>query len=231
MTRGYCFHLDTQAPAFRLDCADMRGELLGEIAEFRFDDLKALFYVKSFDGHHKREEQQEAIRPSGEDVVVCFEDGEELRGKTLHPHKGNAPLFWLIPDDSASNVVRALIPAAAARAVYSPEEYARRETVRREEYLRKHVARGCIEEEALGDYYFAKHDYHRAEQYYETAAEKKPADAHIAKRLAATAFNIGVIHARDHDYEWALRCMERAQSFVPEHEKARHMAEKLRAKL
>jgi tetratricopeptide (TPR) repeat protein len=229
--RGYSFHMDTSAPSFYLDLADENGTLMDNKVEVLFEDLKALFYVKSFDGHFDRKRNYLDQEPAGSDVVVCFKDGEVMRGKTLHPHGSSDANFYLVPNDSESNEITVLVIRSAVTGVYTPEAYTARQHEEREEYVRQCVAEGRQREEALGDYYFNKQDYGEAVRCYTAALRERPESHTLRKKLAATEYNRGIIHIRNHDYAHALKCMQMVLQYVPGHEKAAQKAEKLRARL
>jgi hypothetical protein len=80
-------------------------------------DLKALFFVRSYDGNSAHDEQLEPepddIRARGSVLVsLRFDDGEEIVGMTFR-YPPNQPFFFVVPVDPKSNNVRVLINAAA----------------------------------------------------------------------------------------------------------------------
>lgn len=80
-------------------------------------DLKALFFVKTFEGdrfHVPLEFEQGA--GSGRSIEVTFSDGEVLAGSTMGYNK-TKPGFFLVPSDPESNNVRVFVVHAAVRSV------------------------------------------------------------------------------------------------------------------
>jgi hypothetical protein len=100
-----CFH-------FHIDISDNSGNksLLIEVK-----DLKALFFVKTFEGDKEYDERKEFIAgdlPQGRKVEVTFVDGEIIQGSTVgyDPHR---PGFFLLPVDRRSNNIRIFVVATA----------------------------------------------------------------------------------------------------------------------
>lgn len=83
------------------------------------EGLKALFFVKDFDGNPSHEEPKEfdqAKTISGRKIRVTFKDGEVLIGTTLGYQK-NRPGFFLESVDEESNIDRCYVVASATEAV------------------------------------------------------------------------------------------------------------------
>lgn len=81
----------------------------------RLPNLKALFFVKDFEGNSTYQESADAARPSllGRQVSVRFRDGEVLRGTTPSRELGGAG-FFLVPMDPRSNNRRIYVVATNA---------------------------------------------------------------------------------------------------------------------
>jgi hypothetical protein len=78
--------------------------------EVRMTDLKAVFFVKDFEGdptYHDRQEFDRAS-PSGRKIRVTFKDGEVLVGMTQGYQPGR-PGFFVIPADPRSNIERCFV--------------------------------------------------------------------------------------------------------------------------
>lgn len=72
-------------------------------------DLKAVFFVKDFEGRREyREKAQVDERAHGRKIEVTFRDGEVILGKTegYNPQK---PGFFMFPGDSDSNNTRIFV--------------------------------------------------------------------------------------------------------------------------
>lgn len=82
-------------------------------------ELKALFYVKDFDGnpdHVDRQVLDVPPEPSELGVEVVFDDGEVMVG-TAPRYRGEGAGFFLVPADAQSNNERCFVVEAATREV------------------------------------------------------------------------------------------------------------------
>ena len=87
--------------------------------EINTADLKALFFVKDFEGDSQHEEGNEfdpSRPPAGRRIKVVFNDGEVLLGTTTG-YQPNRPGFFIVPADTGSNIERCFIVAAATKEV------------------------------------------------------------------------------------------------------------------
>lgn len=83
--------------------------------EVRVSDLKALFFVRDFDGNpdHVEANAFDPTRPpAGRAIRVAFRDGEVLVGTTTGYQVGR-PGFFLVPADPNSNIDRCYVVVAA----------------------------------------------------------------------------------------------------------------------
>ena len=82
-----------------------------EPMQIRTAELKALFFVKDFEGdprHDERNEFDAARLPVGRQIKVVFGDGEHLVGITTGYQPGR-PGFFLEPADPESNIDRCYV--------------------------------------------------------------------------------------------------------------------------
>ncbi len=87
--------------------------------EVRRDDLKALFFVKDFEGDSRHEDLKvfDPSRPAvGRKIKVVFQDGEVLFGTTLGYQPGRPGLF-LEPADRGSNIIRCYIVSRSTKEI------------------------------------------------------------------------------------------------------------------
>jgi hypothetical protein len=87
--------------------------------EIQVRELKALFFVRTFEGNPKNRSRSEAAAGragAGRAIRVVFKDGEIMVGSTQGYDKSR-PGFWLVPSDPASNNERCFVVAAAAQQV------------------------------------------------------------------------------------------------------------------
>ena len=94
----------------------------------RVKDLKAIFFVKKFEGDKAYRERKsfEGSKPSGRRMFLRFNDGESLtgcvegdipweKGFFLEEKKMNG--FFLIPSDSDSNNIKVFVVASSVKDV------------------------------------------------------------------------------------------------------------------
>lgn len=87
--------------------------------EVAVNELKAVFFVRSFDGDPSRDESKDLYQPrppNTRKVSVRFRDGEELVGHTRQLDRHRAGLFF-VPLDPGSNNLRVFAPFAALTGV------------------------------------------------------------------------------------------------------------------
>jgi len=98
---------------FHLIVGGMLGE---EVKEISVNDLKAVFFVKSFDGHRHYDEIKDfSVHPiPGKSIKVLFEDEEVIFGYT-HVINYEHPGFFIIPADPTSNNERIFVVFSALK--------------------------------------------------------------------------------------------------------------------
>jgi hypothetical protein len=102
--KGYA-DFDPEQPGFRLVPL---GDPDGDGVEIQVKDLKAVFFVRTFDGdpgHDESKDLYQARPPDTRKVSVRFRDGEELVGYTRQLDRHRSGLFFT-PLDSRSNNLR-----------------------------------------------------------------------------------------------------------------------------
>lgn len=90
-----------------------------EPVEVKRQDMKALFFVKDYDGdpqHVKRNEFDPARPPAGRAIKVTFKDGEVMVGTTTG-YQPSRPGFFVEPADPESNNERCYVVMAATEQV------------------------------------------------------------------------------------------------------------------
>jgi hypothetical protein len=86
--------------------------------EVHVGDLKALFFVKTFEGdaQHKKSNEPSGAAGGGRRIRVVFKDGEVLVG-TTQGYDRSRPGFFLVPADASGNNERCFVVAAATQEV------------------------------------------------------------------------------------------------------------------
>lgn len=224
---GVCFALNPRDTGFHLDKTDPNGVTTGESIQVDFSELKAVFYVKSFDGKYDKNEQFREWSPEGSDVVVEFKDGEAIHGATQHPYNPHDVRFYLVPSDSDTNNISILVEASALKGVYTPEEYRARKAQEREQRKQDKGA-DVTQEETMGDFYFETRNYKAAQEQYEKALAQFPQSHRLRKKKLAAFFNIGVQHIKQRNYPQALEVIEEVLRLDPGNSHAQKKVHQLR---
>jgi hypothetical protein len=111
--RGYTSDFNVSRPQLRLSSAPLADDVL----IVPLNQLKALFFVRDFDGDPTYEEQKTfGDRPHGRKLEVTFEDGEVLVGSTLG-YRADGHGFVVHPADSKTNNLRVFVSSVAVRHV------------------------------------------------------------------------------------------------------------------
>jgi hypothetical protein len=225
---GICFALNVRSDGFHLDLVDKKGQPQGKTQRIVFRDLKAVYYVKSFDGNFDRSVSYRDPRSLGAGVVVEFKDGEVLRGQTYTNYSANHPRFYVAPEDANSNNISVLVEREAVAGIFDPNEYKEQKHHDLEKYVEEHAVGDHGREECVGDYYFENHDYQHAIKHYRAQVRESGETPRLHKKIVSAQYNIGINHIKAHHYERALEYMEAVLVADPLNEKARHKAAKLK---
>lgn len=111
--RGQTQDLSPDRPTFHFHTE--KGQ---PIMQLDMKDIKALFFVRDFEGdkdYHERKEFAQGDLAQGKKVEITFVDGETMQGST----PGYDPKrlgFFLIPTDPNGNNTRIFVVAAAVKA-------------------------------------------------------------------------------------------------------------------
>jgi hypothetical protein len=95
------------------------ADTAGTPVAVRRDDLKALFFVKDYEGDPRHVEKREFDAPpppGARRVQARFDDGEVLVG-TTNGYNPELPGFFMAPADTESNITRCFVVATAAHEV------------------------------------------------------------------------------------------------------------------
>lgn len=91
--------------------------LNGEKTEIQVEALKAIFFVKSFDGNHQRQDSYgDKLAGGGRKIKIKFKDGETVIGYTT----GYSPDrfgFYMLPADLQGNNERIFVVKSATEAI------------------------------------------------------------------------------------------------------------------
>jgi tetratricopeptide (TPR) repeat protein len=225
---GVSFHLDPTEESFPLDCTDSKGAAKDEHAIVEFEEIKAVFYVRSFDGKFDKHKSVPAIEAEGPKLIVEFEDGETLEGRAVQKYKGNEPRFFIVPHEKHSNNLNILVERSAAKGIYTREEIAERKKQAKEARTEKRGGSAPSQEETMGDFYFETRNYSGALEQFEIAAKTDGDSPRLFRKIVATKYNIGMQYIRRRDYSTALARMNEVLKLDSKNEHALKKVKKLR---
>jgi len=224
---GVCYALNVRDTVFYLDLVSAGGVSLEKTETVRFQDLKAVFLVKSFDGHYDKNVRYKEWTPEGTELVVEFNDGEVVRGFSLRRYDPNDLRFHLIPADPTTNNISILVERGFVKVVHTPEEY-KAKVEREREALREQEGATLSQEETKGDFYFETRNYAAALEEYRLATAKFPQLHRLRKKTLLAQYNVGVQHIKRHEYQQALTYMEAILKVEPRNERVAKKVSQLR---
>jgi hypothetical protein len=89
----------------------------GQILDVQVEDLKAIFFVKDYDGNKDRKKSYEdELTGTGRKMQVDFSDGETIIGYTLG-YSPDRQGFYLTPADEGGNNIRIFVVKSATNNV------------------------------------------------------------------------------------------------------------------
>ena len=97
--------------SFHLELVD------GEKTEIRLQELKALFFVKTFEGDQQHEKNYgDTVPGGGRKIKVRFSDGETIIGYTTG-YSSDRTGFYMVPADLKGNNERVFVVVSATEAI------------------------------------------------------------------------------------------------------------------
>ena len=118
LEKGYTYDFNPAKSAFLLH-ESVDGSSPDGQRRIEPKEIKAVFFVKTFDGnrdYHERKEFMEGDRVLGRRIEVTFIDSEVIRGYTLD-YDPKRQGFFLIPIDPQSNNIQIFVVASAVMGV------------------------------------------------------------------------------------------------------------------
>jgi hypothetical protein len=112
--KGCLFNFSPLKESFKFTPNDTAQQ---KAADIRLSDLKAIFFVKDFNGNPDYKENPAAATPKyGRKIAVTFLDGEELSG-TTEAYNPQRLGFFVSPADPNSNNLRVFVISGSVRQV------------------------------------------------------------------------------------------------------------------
>lgn len=226
--RGVCFALNPKESGFHLDLVDNEGVPQNKSVSVEFRELKAVFFVKSFDGNIDSHAVSPEWQPEGKEIVVKFTDGEVIRGFSLRAYRDEDERFYVIPADPRSNNISVLVERSAVEQVYTPEEYEQERLEKAREQYKAGAAEDLSQEETMADFQFQSKHYEAALKLYQQALKTHPQSHRIRKKMLVSQYNVGVQHIKRREYDKALAYMDEVLRLDPQNPHAMKKAMQLR---
>ncbi len=227
--KGTSYTIDLDAAGFHL----LPRETHADESEYvRFADVKAVFFVRDFDGKFDRKAVQEEWVPEGSEVTVEFPDGEVVEGFSLTSLDEDRPRFHMIPKDQKGNNISMIVERANTLGVHHGHMAAELAAVSR----RGERETPLSQEETLGDFYFETKNYLAALPQYEEAFKKHRSSTRLRRKITLTKYNIGVHYIKTKDYNAAINVFKEVLREEPDthtkfHREAKRKLLKLRRAL
>lgn len=225
---GVTFHINMREDGFNLELTEQDGTTLDKSEKVLFSEIKAVFYVRAFDGKFNRHEPRPQIETKGPVLVVEFNDGEILKGTAVHPYAESHPRFYVVPLDEHSNNFSVLVERSAVAKVMTADEYKEEKKRRKSEQREQGKAENLSQEETMGDFYFETRDYTSALAQYELAIKNGQASDRIDRKMIVSKYNVAMQFVKRRNYPRALQIMGEVLEMDPRNEHARKKAKKLR---
>lgn len=225
---GVTFHINPREESFHLDLTSQEGHTLDQGEKVAFSAIKAVFYVRAFDGKFNPAEPRPQVATNGPQLVVEFNDGEILKGTAVHPYDEGHPRFYVVPINENSNNYSVLVERSAVKSVMSPEQYHASKKEARREQREEGKAENLSQEETMGDFYFETRDYSSALGQYELALSKGENSIRLNRKMVVAKYNVAMQYVKRRQYPKALSIMEEVIRIDPRNEQARKKAKKLR---
>ncbi len=89
----------------------------GERIEIHIEELKAMFFVKSYEGDKQHEKNYaDKVPGGGRKIKVKFTDGETIKGYTTG-YSADRAGFYMVPGDLRGNNERIFVVSSATEAI------------------------------------------------------------------------------------------------------------------
>lgn len=112
--KGFVFNFSASRKKFELYSSE--SAKAHEVLPIELRELKAIFFVKEFEGLQEDKPAPASPLAHGRRIEVFFADGERLAGAT-EGYDPNRPGFFLSPTNPASNILRIFVVNANVKRV------------------------------------------------------------------------------------------------------------------
>jgi len=199
LLKGTSYTIDLDAAGFHLT-PQVSQATVDENVFVRFADVKAVFFVRDFDGKFDPKTVEQEWAPEGSEVTVVFPDGEVIEGFSLVSLDENQPRFHMIPKDYKGNNISLIVERANTSQVHHGHMAANLAAEARYDGRDAPLSR----EETLGDFYFETKNYRAALPQYEEAYNNHRGSTRLRRKVTLTKYNVGVYYIKIKEYRNAI---------------------------
>jgi hypothetical protein len=226
--KGTTYKLDINSQGFYLvPLEPLKGQ---ERLFVYFSDVKAINFVRDFEGRFRPDEVASAQATEGQEMRVAFQDGEIIEGRTLHHFDPSCQRFYMVPKEDTGNIISILIERSALKGIES--ESFKHGVFAEEEELgifkpEKQDRAPLSQSESMGDLYFSMKNYDSALAEYEKVKKDYPNDKRLNLKISVCNFNRGVNFIKSRKYLEAKAEFEKINEDDPVYDKAKKKIRKI----
>lgn len=229
VVKGTTYKLDPNSLGFYLVPMEPEGD--EDRKYIHFSDLKAIYFVRDFEGKFDRSEAAQDYPAEGQESKVAFEDGEIIEGRTLHHFDPSCLRFFLKPKENKGNNISVLIERSALKGLeigdYKEGSFAEEEEVLNVSATGKKGRAPLSQNESMGDLYFSMKNYDAALTEYEKVRQEYAHDKRLNLKISVCNFNRGVNFIKSRKYLEAKAEFEKISEDDPIYEKAKKKIRKI----
>jgi hypothetical protein len=229
IVKGMTYKLDPHSLGFYLVPLEPQGD--EERMYVHFSDLKAIYFVRDFEGKFDSSEAVQDYPAEGQEARVAFEDGEIIEGRTLHHFDPACLRFFLAPKENRGNNISVLVERSALKGLeigdYKEGFFAEEEEVLNVTATGKKGRAPLSQNESMGDLYFSMKNYDAALSEYEKVRQEYAHDKRLGLKISVCNFNRGVNFIKSRRYLEAKAEFEKIGEDDPIYEKAKKKIRKI----
>jgi hypothetical protein len=227
--KGVTYKLDMNSLGFYLVPVEPMGEQ--ERIYVHFSDLKAIYFVRDFEGKFDPSQAVQERSAEGQDVRIAFEDGEIIEGWTIHHFDPSCQRFFMFPKEDKGNNISILVERSALKGL-EVEQFRQGFFAEEGEVLGvpETVKKGrapLSQGESMGDLYFSMKNYDAALVEYEKVKKDYPHDKRLALKISVCNFNRGVSFIKSRKYLEAKAEFEKIAEDDPIYDNAKKKIRKI----
>ena len=197
--KGTSYTIDLNSAGFHLTPHGSLADV-DENVFVRFNDVKAVFFVRDFEGKFDPKSIPQEWAPEGSEVTVEFPDGEIIEGFSLVSFDEDQPRFHMIPKNHKGNNISIIVERANTTQVHRGHMAA--DLAAETQHDGKDAP--LSQEETLGDFYFETKNYLNTLPQYEQAYKLHRGSLRLRRKITLTKYNIAVYYIKTKKYQDAI---------------------------